>query len=51
MLALERHGIREFFSLLISILCVILHALFWMAWPPWYLLPLLGGCAQYLALA
>lgn len=61
LLALERHGIREVFSplhlllsLLIGILRVILYALFWMACiirPPWYLLPLLGGSAQYLALA
>jgi hypothetical protein len=53
-LALERHRSREVFSLLIGILHVILFkccsALLWMAWPPWYLLALLGS-TQHLALA
>jgi hypothetical protein len=50
LLALERHRSLEVFSLLIGILHVILCALFWMPWPPWYLLPLLGS-TQHLALA
>ena len=50
-LALERQGSRELFSVLILIRGVVLHALHWMAQPPWYLLSLLASSTQHLTLA